>query len=197
MGKKDEGGEIDQQMVRALAHPLRVLILRLLEEGPSSPKRMAERIGEPLGNVTYHTTVLKSCGCVELVETLSKRGAIEHIYRLRPNTSIGSAAWREVPPALRTYYAGTALAAFTERAIEALDAGTAESREGSGVTWLPLTIDEQGWQELRGLLGEVEERFTSIADKSIARMEGPRRGIPVMVAVAAFEIVSGKDIDPS
>jgi DNA-binding transcriptional ArsR family regulator len=197
MGRKDEEGKVDQQMVRALAHPLRVVILRLLEEGPSSPKRMAERIGEPLGHVTYHTTVLKSCGCVELAETISKRGAIEHVYRLKANTSIGSGAWKEVPPALRTHYAGSALAAFTERAIEALDAGTAKSREGSGVTWFPITVDEQGWQELRRLLGEVEAGFTAIADKSSARLESLRNGIPVIVAVAAFEIANGKDIDPS
>jgi DNA-binding transcriptional ArsR family regulator len=49
MGEKDEGGEFDQKMVRALAHPLRVEILRQLEEGPSSPKRISDRIGEKLG----------------------------------------------------------------------------------------------------------------------------------------------------
>jgi DNA-binding transcriptional ArsR family regulator len=197
MGKKDEGGEVDQKMVHALAHPLRVEILRQLEEGPSGPKRLADRMGEKLGNVSYHTKVLLKCDCIELVDTLPRRGAVEHIYQLKSSGAMGSRTWKAVPPALRTRYAGTALADFTKRAVEALDAGTTETREGSGVTWLPLNVDEQGWKELRGVLGNVEKRFRAVADKSAERMKSPRDGIPVIVAVAAFEIASGEDVDPS
>ncbi|HEU4739947.1 MAG TPA: winged helix-turn-helix domain-containing protein [Solirubrobacterales bacterium] len=195
MGKRDEGGEVDQRMVRALGHPLRVEILRLLEEGPSGPKRLSDRMGEPLGNVSYHMKVLSKCDCVELIETIPSRGAVEHIYRLNPQGALGSRNWKEVPPALRTHYAGSSLAAFTNRAVEALDAGTAESREGSGVTWLPLSVDEEGWKELRRVLGNVEKRFRAVADKSAERAEGDV--IPVIVAVAAFEVAGGKDVEPS
>lgn len=197
MAKKDEAGELDQQIVRALAHPLRVEVLRLLEEGPSGPKRLADRIGEKLGNVSYHMKVLLDCGCIELVETIPQRGAVEHIYRLNPDGAIGSRTWEKVPPSLRTRFAGSALADFTTRAVNALDAGTVESREGSGITWLPLNVDEQGWKELRRVLGNAEERFRTVADKSAERMDSPRDGVPVIVAVAAFEIASGKDVDPS
>jgi hypothetical protein len=124
--------------------------------------------------------VLFKCDCIELVETLPRRGAVEHIYKLKGQGAIGSATWKEVPPSLRTHFAGTA-----------------ESREGSGVTWLPLNVDEQGWKELRRVLGNVEKRFWAVADKSADRMESPRDGIPVIVAVAAFEIASGEDVDPS
>ena len=197
MGKKDEGRDLDQEMVRALAHPLRVEILRQLEEGPSGPKRLADRMGEKLGNVSYHMKVLLKSDCIELVETIPQRGAVEHIYILKPDGAMGSRTWKAVPPALRTRYAGTALADFTTRAVEALDAGTTETREGSGVTWLPLNVDEQGWKELRGVLGNVEKRFRAVADKSADRMESPRDGVPVIVAVAAFEIASGEDVESS
>lgn len=190
-------GEVDRQLVQALAHPLRVEILRQLEEGPSGPKRLSDRMGEKLGNVSYHMRVLLKCDCIELVETIPQRGALEHIYELKPRGAMGSRSWKEVPPSLRSHYAGTALADFTNRAVEALDAGTVEKREGSGVSWLPLNVDEQGWKELRRMLGNVEERFRAVADKSAERMTSPRDGIPVIVAVAAFEIASGKDVDPS
>jgi DNA-binding transcriptional ArsR family regulator len=197
MGKKDEGGDIDQRIVHALAHPLRVEILRQLEKGPSGPKRLSDRMGEKLGNVSYHTRVLLKCDCIELVETIPQRGAVEHIYKLKGPGAIGARTWKAVPPSLRTHYVGTALADFTNRAVEALDAGTVETREGSGVTWLPLNVDERGWKELRRVLGSVEERFRAVADKSAERMESPRDGIPVIVAVAAFEIASGRDVEPS
>lgn len=189
--------EVDQQMVRALAHPLRVEILRLLEEGPSGPKRLADRMGEQLSNVSYHTRVLHDCGCIELLETIPARGAVEHIYKLKPPGAIGSETWKDLPPALRTHYAGSALAGFASRAVEALEAGTLESREGSGVTWLPLNVDEQGWKELRRVLGNVEKRFRAVEDKSAERLDTAGDGIPVIVAVAAFELASGKDVGSS
>lgn len=194
MAKKDEGGgEVDQQIVRALAHPLRVEILRLLEKGPNSPSQISDVLDERLGNVTYHVKVLVQCGCIELYETRPVRGAVEHFYKMKPQGAIGSGAWKVAPPALRTYWAGSALAGFTSRAIEALDAGTVEGREGSGITWLPLNVDETGWKELRRILGGVEERFRAVGEKSAERLESPRDGIPVIVAVAAFEIGGQKD----
>lgn len=195
--RDDKGGEADQDMLKALAHPLRVEILRYLEGGPSSPKRLSDRMGVQLGNVSYHMKVLFKYDFVELVETKPRRGALEHVYKLKPNGPMGARTWKAVPPALRTRYAGSALADFTTRAVEALDAGTAETRDGSGVTWLPLNVDEQGWEELRGVLGNVEERFRGVADKSADRLERPMDGIPVIVAVAAFEVASGEDVDPS
>jgi DNA-binding transcriptional ArsR family regulator len=197
VGKKNDGGEVDQQIVRALGHPLRVEILRMLEEGPSGPKRLSDRMGEHLSNVSYHTRVLHDCGCIELLETIPSRGAVEHIYQLRPQGAIGSGTLRDLPPALRTHYARSAFAGFANRAVEALEAGTLESREGSGVTWLPLNVDEQGWKELRQVLGNVEKRFQAVSDKSAKRLDTAEDGIPVIVAVAAFEVASGKDIEPS
>lgn len=189
--------EVDQQMVSALAHPLRVRILDQLKEGPSSPNRLSARMGEKLGNVSYHMNVLLKCDCIELVKTIPKRGAVEHIYQLKTQAAMGSPTWKAVPPSLRARYAGTALADFTNRAIEALDAGTVESREGSGVTCFHLNVDEQGWKELRKVLGNVEKRFQAVADKSAKRMDEPRNGTPMIVAVAAFEVASGKDSDPA
>ncbi|MFL5897117.1 MAG: hypothetical protein ACJ76D_01425 [Solirubrobacterales bacterium] len=94
-------------------------------------------MGEKLGNVSYDMKVLLKCDCIKLVETIPQRGGIEHIYSLKPRGAIGSGAWKDLPSALRTHYAGSALAGFASRAVEALDAGTVESREGSGFSWLP------------------------------------------------------------
>lgn len=190
-------GEIDKNLVQVLAHPLRVEILRQLEKGTGSPKELADRTGQPLGNVAYHVRVLCESECIELVGTEPRRGTVEHFYRLKPGRTIGSATWSEVPPALRTHYAGSSLAAFTERVVEALDAGTAESRDGAGLSWLPLTVDEQGWKELCQVRSKVEALFQAVADKSAERLDAAKAGIPAIVAIAAFELASGEDVDSS
>ena len=188
---------LDQKLMRALALPLRCEILRILEQEVSSPTRMAKLLGEPVGSVSYHTKVLLQADCIELWETVPRRGAVEHVYKLKGQVAIGARTWKAIPPSLRTHYAGTALADFTNRAVEAMEAGTVESREGSGLTCLPLKVDEQGWEELRQVLGNVEERFRAVADQSVGRMGGPGKGFPLIVAVAAFEMADGVEDGPA
>ncbi|HEU4739211.1 MAG TPA: helix-turn-helix domain-containing protein [Solirubrobacterales bacterium] len=85
MGKR--GDAVDQDLVRALAHPLRLRILQALGDGPSSPKKISELLGERLSNVSYHVRVLDKCNCVQLIDTRPARGALEHIYEVRPQLS--------------------------------------------------------------------------------------------------------------
>lgn len=193
MAKKDEGSdEIGRQILRALTHPLRVRILRLLEEGPSGPKRLADRIEEPLANVAYHMNVLLDCGCIELVETIPCRGALEHIYNLKPGKALGSFDWLSVLPSLRRGMAGSSLDALTTRAVEALNDGSLQGREDSRATWLPLLVDEKGWKDLVGIADRVKDGFCGAAERSAERLEGSTGGIRVVVAVLAFEAASGK-----
>jgi DNA-binding transcriptional ArsR family regulator len=192
---RQEGGgdEIDQRLIRALGHPLRVEILRVLGERSGSPMALSKILGQPLGNVSYHVSVLAENDCIELIETRPARGAVEHIYRAKSHASLGSRSWQNVPSALREDVAGASLDAFTTRAIAALEGGAFQEREGSGLTWFPLTVDEQGWKEIRRVLDGVESRFRAIADKSANRLDDPAEGIPLIVAVAAFEARDGGD----
>ena len=59
-----------------------------------------------------------------------------------------------------------------------------------------MTVDEQGWKELCRVRSKVEALFQTVADKSAERMGASKAGIPAIVAIAAFELASGEDIDP-
>jgi DNA-binding transcriptional ArsR family regulator len=73
---------IDQRLAKALSSSLRAKALNLIAEGVSSPKSIAEKLGADIRTVAYHVRVLKRLGCIELVETKPRRGAVEHIYRI-------------------------------------------------------------------------------------------------------------------
>jgi DNA-binding transcriptional ArsR family regulator len=195
MGKQEGGddNDIDQQLVRALGHPLRREILRVLSEGPSSPKKMSDLLGEPLGNVSYHTNVLAETDCIELIETRPARGAVEHIYRAKPHGTLGARSWQKVPQSLRKDMAGAALDAFTTCAIRALETEAFEEHEGAGLSWFPLTLDKAGWEEVRRLIANAEKRIRDAAGKSAARLTNPEDGISVVVAFAAFETGGRED----
>jgi DNA-binding transcriptional ArsR family regulator len=77
---------IDQRLAKALSHETRAQILALIAEGKASPKEVAERLGQDIRGVSYHVRVLHRLGCVELVETKQRRGAIEHFYKVTEDT---------------------------------------------------------------------------------------------------------------
>lgn len=57
---------IDERSMRALAHPLRVRLQRILRaEGPATATRLAERVGESSGLISYHLRKLAEVGLVE------------------------------------------------------------------------------------------------------------------------------------
>ena len=87
---------VDQKLVRAIGHPLRLRLLTIFNERVASPSDLAAELGEPIGNVSYHTRILARLGCVELVRTKQVRGAIEHYYRavVRPATRTGPSSRR-------------------------------------------------------------------------------------------------------
>ncbi|HEY0392047.1 MAG TPA: helix-turn-helix domain-containing protein [Solirubrobacterales bacterium] len=73
---------IDQRVAKALSSPLRARALALIAEGVASPKAIADELGLDVRGVAYHVRVLRELGCIELVDTQQRRGAIEHIYRV-------------------------------------------------------------------------------------------------------------------
>lgn len=81
--------------VKALSHPLRVEILTRLDvaanangdhdgerAGAYSPSELTKLTGQPLGNVSYHVSVLAESGLIKLAgRPAQRRGALEHYYR--------------------------------------------------------------------------------------------------------------------
>jgi DNA-binding transcriptional ArsR family regulator len=71
-------GDIDNPAyVKAIAHPLRLRILAMLGERPSSPARLAAVVGARTNVVAYHVKRLHELGLAELVDVRRGRGGIE------------------------------------------------------------------------------------------------------------------------
>jgi len=68
--------------VRALAHPLRLRIIRELYDGPRSNKELATALGEDPATVLYHVRTLSRTGFVKPAGTRpGARGSTEKLYR--------------------------------------------------------------------------------------------------------------------
>jgi DNA-binding transcriptional ArsR family regulator len=84
MAERTEGR--DAAVLAALAHPLRIEILRIAGES-FSPKDVAVSRDESLGVVSYHVRALLDAGLIELTHTEPRRGAVQHFYRAVPGTA--------------------------------------------------------------------------------------------------------------
>lgn len=179
---------ITQQLAKALAHPLRVRILTSLHKGISSPNQLAQELGEPLGNVSYHVKTLLEFDCVELVKTEPRRGAVEHFYRATERAFFSASDWEKIPASARKGISGAVLEMIGQDSTEALVAGTIDARSDSHVSRTPLVLDEKGWAELNALLGETLERAVQIQEESAGRLSGSKEdGISTKLAILHFE----------
>jgi DNA-binding transcriptional ArsR family regulator len=187
----NERETIDQELVRALAHPMRVRILESLQGRTASPTELAREFRESLGVVSYHTNALLEVECIEQVRTQPKRGTIEHFYTARPRSFIGHQDWRRTPVSVRGGVTDEAIRTFIDKVGAAVDADTIDSREDTTLNWMPMVVDDQGWRETAEILDRALRELMEVATDSRERL-GEADGIPVVTAMAAFEAPPGK-----
>jgi DNA-binding transcriptional ArsR family regulator len=181
----------DHRLMSALAHPLRVRILWILGERVASPNEMANELDEPLGNVSYHVKVLETSDCIEEVRNEPRRGAVEHYFKATPRSSLGSISWESVPPAVRQSLAAASVDTLIPQVVRALEVETLEARDGSHITWQPLSVDERGWSEILDIIRDVDARFKAVAKKSRRRLKD-KDGLSVVVISGAFQTAGRK-----
>jgi len=181
--------KIDQRMVRALAHPLRVQILEILTERVASPTGISEALGTGLTDVAYHTRELDRFGCLHLVRTARRRGATEHFYKAQSHAFIGDPSWRSVPHSLRGAVTAASLQTYMEKAVAALEAGMIDGREDTVLYWTPMLIDTLGWEEINAIVDDSTERILAAQARSRRRQQRSADGeeVSTIFAVSHFE----------
>ena len=160
----------DPRLVKGLAHPLRIHILRVLETRVASPSEIAEEIGAPLGNVSYHVRFLARVGLIELTSTKPRRGAVEHYYRAVGRVSVADQAWAQVPDVVKS---GMISATLDQagRVIGAAASSGGFDRSDAVVARREVLLDEQGFADLSAELGGLLERVKEIERESADRLE--------------------------
>ena len=95
--KAGAGGRspVDLAWSQALAHPVRVEILRvLLEHEPGTPSGFAAALEVPLGVASHHVRRLRDLRLIRIARRTHRRGAVQHHYRLVDRDATAQALWR-------------------------------------------------------------------------------------------------------
>ena len=166
--KRDNHHASASDVAKALSHPMRLRILHKLNQRVASPKNLADELGESLAVVSYHVKILAQLGCIELVETVQKRGALEHFYRPLRRAELSSSEWAQLPTSARESLSGYALREVFDEAAAAIDAGTFDRRTDRHVSLTLLELDEAGWTALNEALDELYDRALRLQARALA-----------------------------
>jgi DNA-binding transcriptional ArsR family regulator len=178
---------IDPRLTKALEHPIRVEILAALREGPTSATRIQRRLDNvSLNLVSHHMKVLKELGCVELVETVNKRGAREHIYRAMGSFVVSDEEWANLTPKMRQPLMASVLRFISSDLARSLSTGRFDELLGTHLSRTPLSLDQEGWTEIGDVLARALDEVIEIGSSSSKRIEESDEA-PILATVAILQ----------
>jgi DNA-binding transcriptional ArsR family regulator len=88
---------------KALAHPIRVRLLRILLVRTATVEQLADELGEPSGRVHYHVRILERHGLIDRVKTRQKLGVVEKYYHAVASAFQIEGIHADTPTALATF----------------------------------------------------------------------------------------------
>lgn len=182
-----------------LKHPLRARIVEIANEREISPIQFVNEGLEPEGirfkshenavsNVSHHFRELEKAGCIRVIDTRQRRGATEHIYRGSAALFFSDLEFEDMPLGQREGLTRVSLQSLVARADSAIRAGTFDARTDRHLTWIPLTLDGLGWEELTTDMAALFERVQRIQDAARERIASSDcEIIPATCAMLGFE----------
>jgi DNA-binding transcriptional ArsR family regulator len=166
----------DPRLVKALAHPLRISIMRLVYDRVASPSEIAAELEAPLGNVSYHVRYLERAGLLKLVRTRPRRGAVEHYYKAIGRLRITDRAWSQLPAIVKDAMVDATLGEALQNVRAAVDVGGFE-RSDAHLSRRRLVLDDAGFSELAEAMRDLLDRFSQIESDSAQRLAAENHNV--------------------
>jgi DNA-binding transcriptional ArsR family regulator len=177
----------DPRLVKALAHPVRVRILGILEHRTATPKELAAELALPLENTSYHVRALREFGFIKLERKRQVRGAIEHHYSAVARPRVSAKAWEQMPESLKHAMTAATVGQLSDIVNRAVEQGKF-SRPESQLQRRPYVLDEEGFLEASAILSDALERIAEVERSAQERIErGESDPVRAVTAVMLFD----------
>lgn len=175
--------QVDKKNIKAMANPLRNQILAILHERSASKTELAKELGFEWGEVSYEIEALEDANLVERVAEKKKRGAMEIFYRATARAYLDPEEWLQVAGRLRA----SLLRNLTVDAATAISEDAFDALVGAHMSWTPMIVDEQGWEELVAILLRTLEEVVAVQEGSVSRLEAhDAEGISCTVSMLGY-----------
>lgn len=181
---------LDERLVIAFSHETRAHALGVFAVRPASTKEIAAELDESVSAVWYHVDKLLQLGCIELVRSEKRRGAMEHFYRATVPHYFDDEAWASLPKENRREIVVGILRLIAGDVDEAVQADALDTVDNH-LSRSMLNLDREGWEESKEALDEALERLYEIRERATMRMaDSGEDSIRVSASIMQFELPS-------
>lgn len=186
-----KGQSVNQRLIKALAHPLRVRLLAYLNDREWSPNELSEELHEGLSQVSYHIKVLKDFAMVEMTKTVPRRGAVEHYYRAVERAYIPRWMAKLLPQSVNEVVVADILEATEEDLVASINSGKFHERDDTHASYTPVVVDGIGCGEADEVAIRAIKEIIEIQSKSDDRRQnGEGDGERIFLSAAFFVFAS-------
>lgn len=193
MSTKTQRRRATENRIKAMSHPLRAAVLRILTERTASPAEMARELDEELSNVSYHTKQLVEFECAELVSTRPVRGALEHFYRATERHLIDTEDWEELEPVMAENLVCEFMQKILDDFVVSARAQLVGGDKDFHLTRTLMVLDEEGLQEALEAHERARKEIVEIAGRSAERMvESGEQGVNISTSQGCFKLPDPK-----
>lgn len=195
-----------KSLVAVLQHPLRTTILDILNERSMSPSAFVDAKYIPpamystrqqaLSMASYHFRELEEAGLIECIESIPRRGAVEHVYEGKVRVYFSDKDFEKMSFEERQGLSQVSFAGVTARTERAIRLGTFDARTDRHLSWRAMKLDGAGWKEMVELLSKTHAAAEQIREGAESRLweqaeieekDHELIGIPATVALFGYE----------
>lgn len=188
-GKTKTSRGVNQELIKSMAHELRAEILAILNERMASPNELSKELDEGLSQVSYHVKVLKDYGVIRLVKTEPRRGAVEHYYRATSRAFLTDRDWHELPKTVREAMSADLFQMILDDVVASLEGEVFDEREDRHLSWTPMVVDEQGWDEITAILADTLKQVLKAQAASVKRLAKSKEdGVNMSVSILSYQV---------
>lgn len=190
-----------KSLLGVVKHPLRILIIGVLNEEAMSATQFVDRGHLPPGlfdtrstavsKLAYHFKELADADYLQLIESIPRRGAIERVYRGTGKLCFSLGNFAELPFEERQKLSASGFVAIAARAERAIRLGSFDRRANRHLTWQAGELDLKGFGELIEILNQASANAERVFEESRIRLEqqgSPEGcGIPATLSLLGYE----------
>lgn len=162
---------IDEELAKAIGHPVRALILAEANDRVMSPSQFARLHDLDLSGVSYHFRELEKYGCLEEVATVPVRGAHQHFFKATRGALFDGKVWEQLPETVRNRWSGKTTTHLLEAITDAMLQETFDERTDRALAWKKQILDEQGWQKIADIFRKATYATIKEAKAAERRVE--------------------------
>jgi len=154
----------------AVGSRIRIDALTIFNERVASVREVAGEIDEGLELVGHHVKELVKAGCLELVKSPQRGGAVEHFYRALRRPEMSDEEWWALKDSDRKEISTAGLRNLFAEGLASIQTGKMSADRQIRIWWKASRLDDQGREEAAEEQEQHINRLQEIEAKSVERM---------------------------